>query len=673
MRKGQAQILKRAQKDGFSKRKIDFLKNEKMTVEELENSYRFFYFCPDAKVEDYLWMCNNKEYVSDNICYWSDYPISSIKAYVEALKNMQKSGKYSISEFSELTKFCNYLLWKSAKNIRKDCIDIDLIDVKVLVNMYEKRKSAGLTEKPNYYKDEYFVPRLYSISYLTLDEKVNIEKAVMAFYDNRPNFEISMDLVLNEIKYMYPYAVIIHSLTGKRCCYPINEVTKQYFKRQYPELAKNKQIKREEQSHFDKKIVNQAIDFARKTNTRELTISGIFYKTSFYLYPKYFSYEWKKYESMRIICRCGDDSKEKSYNSYFINPFGQMKLLFYYDYGVYKIVGSKNGKNNDTKCIPATINDLAEFYFLSKETKSVVEAYCKNCIKQGWFIWEDILDMLQKGARDFPPVRVKDALKTKNKNHMMTTAYAHADFINWNNPENDMYLNYLAMRTFSWINDNSRSVLLDYVKNCSKSDKEKYSGLQSRSQLLVDVLWSRVKRDDGQYWETGCRDGKVYFADESQAKIVINDYVRMSRILHKKVNLKFTSAKKIKETHDDLMVRVKNKHTPKITIPKNSKFKELRKILPKEFEWITTKQRIIKEGIDMHHCVATYADSVNKDQCAIYSFLYFDQNRYTIEFRKRKGEYYIEQIQSRCDRGCPKDVWDYVERLLKNNDSQKAA
>ena len=60
LRKGQAQILKRAQKDGFSKRKIDFLKNEKMTVEELENSYRFFYFCPDAKVEDYLWMCSNK-------------------------------------------------------------------------------------------------------------------------------------------------------------------------------------------------------------------------------------------------------------------------------------------------------------------------------------------------------------------------------------------------------------------------------------------------------------------------------------------------------------------------------------------------------------------------------------------------------------------------------------
>ena len=79
------------------------------------------------------------------------------------------------------------------------------------------------------------------------------------------------------------------------------------------------------------------------------------------------------------------------------------------------------------------------------------------------------------------------------------------------------------------------------------------------------------------------------------------------------------------------------------------------------FEWIKNRKRIIKEGTDMHHCVASYAEKINKDKCAIYSFVYKDKKRYTIEFIYTKNNRYsIRQIQGMCDRGRPEEVSEYV-------------
>lgn len=53
------------------------------------------------------------------------------------------------------------------------------------------------------------------------------------------------------------------------------------------------------------------------------------------------------------------------------------------------------------------------------------------------------------------------------------------------------------------------------------------------------------------------------------------------------------------------------------SVPKNSRFKDLK--LPSEFEYITTKKRLVKETAVQHHCVWSYTNSINKDRCAIYS------------------------------------------------------
>lgn len=77
--------------------------------------------------------------------------------------------------------------------------------------------------------------------------------------------------------------------------------------------------------------------------------------------------------------------------------------------------------------------------------------------------------------------------------------------------------------------------------------------------------------------------------------------------------------------------------------------------------------RLIEEGYYMKHCVATYGGYINMDDCAIYSFVYPPtKKRYTIEFRQSKnGEYFINQIQSKCDRGASAEVKDYVNSFLQ--------
>lgn len=148
---------------------------------------------------------------------------------------------------------------------------------------------------------------------------------------------------------------------------------------------------------------------------------------------------------------------------------------------------------------------------------------------------------------------------------------------------------------------------------------------------------------------------------------LIEDYLNMSFEMKKKVKIFYQSQKKLEDEHDEIMIQHRNKHTQMIKIPKNSKFKQLRKLLPKEeFEQIKSRQRIVKEGVWQHNCVASYAERINKDQCAIYSYVnQGNGKRYTLEFRvSRNGKYFLHQAQCKYNQGCPKDIRKYIQSFL---------
>ena len=258
-------------------------------------------------------------------------------------------------------------------------------------------------------------------------------------------------------------------------------------------------------------------------------------------------------------------------------------------------------------------------------------------INNGCYTFKDLLtyfenDEYSSGA--FPPIKISDAIKySGNLNMLMQSVYKTANFVNWNR------CNLIYCYSLMKIRNKITSQSWDYLQN----------GLNDLSHdkpfNIVRYLEERIQKSDMD----------VYF--------IVSDYVAMCRQMKRKINLLYTSESKLRDAHDELAVKYREKYTPVIKIPKGSKFLKLRKILLEEFEWIKTRKRICKEGEVQHNCVASYADDVNKDRCAIYS-LVRDGNRYTIEFQKYENRYTINQLFGVCNSDAPDEVFDYVSSFI---------
>lgn len=203
------------------------------------------------------------------------------------------------------------------------------------------------------------------------------------------------------------------------------------------------------------------------------------------------------------------------------------------------------------------------------------------------------------------------------------------------------------MKILPKITENSRKLVL--------RDIYRSSGFFSMEKFLQ----GRIRKDSYFLMPDGNR------IDEYILLEYIRDYIDMSREARRKINLCFLSAKKLRDAHDDLAILIANKFTPAIKIPDNSCFKNIRNVLPDNFEWIKTRRRIILEGSNMHHCVASYASHINLDKSAIYSLQYMDKKRYTIEFGISRNKYYVKQIHGVWNTSAPDDVINYVESFIK--------
>lgn len=145
---------------------------------------------------------------------------------------------------------------------------------------------------------------------------------------------------------------------------------------------------------------------------------------------------------------------------------------------------------------------------------------------------------------------------------------------------------------------------------------------------------------------------------------IIKDYVRMKLQSSDKIlNLKIKSYKRICEEHDNISIKLRQKETKIIKIPKNSKFKNLK--LGNEFEEIKTKKRIVEESVKQDNCVWMYADYINKDKCRIFSTM-FEDKRYTLEIRKRRNKFVLVQIEGKYHSKAPNQLITNIKNILKN-------
>lgn len=374
--------------------------------------------------------------------------------------------------------------------------------------------------------------------------------------------------------------------------------------------------------------VKLTIDLSYKSFTMDIEYGDNYY-------TRYDSYE----NTLEIVCGRNKSAYKRIEH-----------LLFYYDDGgVYY-----NPTNQFQKWVPISFRKFDEYLNKGCNSLSILfNEYINQRLEEKKYIWKDLKQYLKPNLRKytiFPPITLKEINSHHNLDELMKYKYKHADFVNWN--KCNIAWGYLLMKLFPQVTTESRNMLLN-MKYDYLSDDPMNKNVQS---FMYDFILDRL--DPSSYPVV---NGKKI--NREHMFIIVCDYVRSCKTTKRKINLCFTSGKKLAEAHDDMQVIIRSKYTPKIKIKSNSRFNNLRKLLPDDFEQIKTKRRIVEEGVKMHHCVASYASLVNSDTCAIYSLVYEDK-RYTIEFRSNKKKYAVRQLYGVCDSEAPKEVWNYVNSFI---------
>ena len=271
-------------------------------------------------------------------------------------------------------------------------------------------------------------------------------------------------------------------------------------------------------------------------------------------------------------------------------------------------------------------------------------------------VLKDLLRTGNKDGRFLLPVTFNECKGVHNMNQLLKNRWKNSDRINWN--RTDANLGYLILKSLPYVTDKHKGKLLQ-LKDCTYIPE--IQGVRcTQKRYAIEFLCSFLKTT-------------LHVSDDEYDSITVHDYVSQNIDEHIPVSIGFKSFKKLEDEHiRTTYTKNMKREIHDIKIPENSIFLALRKHLPDSFEWIKDGKRLWFEGFQMHHCVNTYYGSINNDQSAIYSFVHEGQ-RYTVEFKVFCGRYRIKQIQSKCNRGCPKEVHEMVKKLIKNIKVEKAA
>ncbi|MCM1178663.1 MAG: PcfJ domain-containing protein [Clostridium sp.] len=327
-------------------------------------------------------------------------------------------------------------------------------------------------------------------------------------------------------------------------------------------------------------------------------------------------------------------------------------------------------KTNTSKMVPLSCRTI---YYLARECqpfKEFITLYLEY-ISDFYPIAKDLLkELVQSDIEWILPLSLQEVLQYHSKKELFTRKYKIAKDLKVNYNKRSFSLSYIIIKTYPYLDDRSREVLVNIRDESLMKDA---SGQYYYAKTYKDKIQKFIMR----YYS-----GVVKGLDMEADNWIIRDYIEMSFMLKKKISLCYRSFNKIDDAHDRLANELMQKKYRKSTlkIPKDSRFNDLQKMLPPEFEWIKSKQRLFIEGKKQDHCVFSYCDKITKDHCAIYSYTdntgeYTEHWKgkpvhYTIEFRcsnpKAKNKtYHIAQIQGYKNCVNTTKMKDYIQSLLK--------
>lgn len=306
---------------------------------------------------------------------------------------------------------------------------------------------------------------------------------------------------------------------------------------------------------------------------------------------------------------------------------------------------------SDRRFIPLTIKEffrLSEKYPVVKDLLSIILEHFAN--KSSFSA--DVFRTFQSDGVVLLPLEFSEMPQYHNPSDYFERKYKNSTNIpcNWN--KKTLNASYLIIKSKSKVREIDLPLL--YKVNKIPDLFFRYE-ISYKVNYLIKIFLTSIIYD---------RINKPEDIPEEEVYDQIYDYVNICLLSKEKVRLSFKSYRKLVEAHNIISESNYRKKTPKVTIRKNSRFLDLRRILPPEFEWIKTKKRLIEETIMQHHCVWSYASDINKDMCQIYSYVDKNETRFTLEFKYNGGKYYLAQIQGKFNKGDTTEVKEYVNKLL---------
>lgn len=328
-------------------------------------------------------------------------------------------------------------------------------------------------------------------------------------------------------------------------------------------------------------------------------------------------------------------------NLYWGNSSTSEVIIINEDFSIYTNVRGK--------IIPLTYYYLSNQYIfnITKVKRYIIEIF--NFFSERHLLFKELTEEF-KVRGIYTPIKINDILKYKTKYDVLNKyciGYEIPKSIN----KYPIQLAYLLIKCQKYVLKNEYQKLL-------KLSLDSYNNycFQYKQKKQIEVCFFL-------YYKISI-ENEIKRELSKDEEIILSDYIYMKLEYDKKekFNLKIKSIKRIKNEHDSITIKLRNKDTPKVVIPKNSRFNMLK--LPGNFERIRNRKRLITESVIQNNCVWSYAKNINKDRSAIYSTEYKDK-RYTIEIkRKSKTKYYLAQISGYGNSEAPNELIEKINQYL---------
>lgn len=635
MTKAQQKALDKAEKYNFNENQKIFLKNPKLKA--WQHTFVAAWFHTLNKIyQDDTEAIDGAMNVLSRIIKIYEYDETMTKCYAYTYLRNPGCIDYLLSLPKKIQLLMKYVLWYTDKDTRRE--DIKFISEQLLAAIPEEDvESVGW----NIYKDanenSYTMQdilgrqaNIYAVGILEehLDKERVKQFAGAVTSENFPlflamrntviqNFLKSDATVEEAFAYSWDYIRYImdkhqekkQSLYGLSDKYPKDE---QEFIYHIPENEKVLALEA-----FNTEMLVNMHSFGYRYNWRDYGLIIIF----------------EKYDKIKIL----SDAK-----SYPVNPHKEMTILITFDGKFFR------KRHKRESFIPLSVKDLTKFYDVRDiHFDTFLDGVCEYYLKKGKPFIKDVLAYVKTG-NFLPPTALHDLMEYTSFQHAYGKKYMIGK--NWNtNDINWLYMLHLLKPYISEIDmrrlkerpyNEELKKIENYLMNSRLNrPKAHYSPQKKVLQILLESKFQAIS---------------VEYA------YVISDYINMCFDTGEKVKLGFLSFRKLKAEHDRISEKYCAKRTKPVKVSKKSQFAMLSKELLPEFEWITTKKRLVHEAQSMHHCVWQYANKITKDRCAIYHFVFSgDGKPYTVEIVNGSKGYYVRQVYGIWD-SYSNDAMKYV-------------